>query len=67
MTRYSLSTDPDTGRPCMVMNPEGIWCCIGEVDRTIRNLEALIGAYERRQEENDDDQTGKAQDRTGDA
>jgi hypothetical protein len=65
MTRYSLSADPDTGKPCMVMDPEGIWCCVGEVDRTIRNLEALIDAYESRMEEHKDEQTGETQDEQG--
>lgn len=35
MTRYRLSTDPDTGKPCMIASPDGPWMCVGEVERGI--------------------------------
>ena len=42
MMRYRLDKDPDTGRPCMVMDPEGPWCCAGEVDREMERMRKEI-------------------------
>lgn len=42
MTRYKLSHDPDTGKPCMVMAPDGPWCCAGEVERIVGQLRKEI-------------------------
>lgn len=35
MTKYRLDRDPDTGKPCMVADPCGIYYSAGEVDREI--------------------------------
>ena len=35
MTRYRLSTDPETGRPYMKPDPEGVFYSTGEVDREV--------------------------------
>lgn len=42
MTKYRLSTDPDTGKPCMVSDPNGIYYSTGEVDREVAKRDDLI-------------------------
>ena len=44
MTKYRLANDPDTGKPCMVSHPDGIYYSVGEVDREIERLEGIINA-----------------------
>lgn len=38
MTRYRLGTDTDTGKPCMLVSPDGPWMCAGEVNRVMAAL-----------------------------
>lgn len=42
MTKYRLSADPDTGKPCMVADPDGIYYSAGEVDREIHKRTWLM-------------------------
>ena len=42
MTRYRLSTDTDTGKPCMVSDPNGIYYSDGEVDREVAQKVKLL-------------------------
>lgn len=42
MTKYRLDRDPDTGKPCMVADPDGIYYSVGEADREIAERDDLI-------------------------
>ena len=42
MTRYRLSTDPDTGKPYMAVDPEGVFYSTGEVDREVAQKVNLL-------------------------
>lgn len=48
MTKYRPSTDPDTGKPCMVSDPNGIYYSTGEVNREIDKLATAAGELGKR-------------------
>lgn len=65
MTKYRLSADPDTGKPCMVSDPNGIYYSTGEVDRAVSerirtaeiglmSLKFALGSRTRRLEQSND-------------
>ena len=47
MTKYRLDYDPDTGKPCMVADPEGIYYSVGEADREITERDKVFAEIYR--------------------